>query len=189
MILPPIILASGSPRRREILSRLGFIFEVETADVVELSDGMLPAELCQENALLKAQSVADKNPDSLVIGSDTVVCLEGRIFGKPLDLAEACSFLEQLQGKTHQVLSGMVLICQAKKVNLSFFDATNVTFRSLSSETIKGYLQKIDPLDKAGGYAIQDHGDMIVESIDGSMDNVIGFPTERFLQELELLPL
>ncbi len=183
--LPPIILASGSPRRSEILKRLGFSFVVQTKGVDELEGGMSPEELCVANALLKARAVAADYPDSLVIGSDTVVALGEQLFAKPRDISEAESFLSTLSGNTHQVMSGVALLYQGKET--TFADYTKVRFRELSTEIIREYLSLIQPLDKAGGYAIQDHGDMIVEGTEGSMDNVVGFPSEKFLLEIKRL--
>jgi len=177
----PIILASGSPRRSAILKEAGYAFRVQTADVEEIEEGLSPDELCIENALLKAKTVAGQFPDHLVIGSDTVVCLGERLFGKPANLEEAHEFLTQLSGQTHEVKSGVALICREREIETTFLDSTKVTFRVLTSSLITDYLSRIEPLDKAGGYAIQDHGEMIVESIEGSMHNVVGFPLEEFL--------
>ena len=185
MKLPPLILASASPRRAELLRQLALEFEVVPSDATETFDDQLsPLELCQLNAHRKARAVAKKIPDALVLGADTLVFLEREIFGKPHNLDEAKQMLAKLQGRTHQVVTGVSLIHLRGHRERIFAVSTDVTFRPLSAEQISGYLSKISPLDKAGAYAIQEHGDKIVEQISGSFSNVVGLPLEKLSGEL-----
>jgi septum formation protein len=182
----PLILASGSPRRRELLGGMGVDFEVVTADVTELeaasAPGLAPAELAMANAQLKADAVARLRPARWVLGADTVVALEGRIFGKPGSMNEARVFLRALSGRTHEVITGVVLRVQGGGEE-RFHEVSRVTFRALSEELITRYLADVPVLDKAGGYAVQERGEWIVAAVEGSRANVIGLPVER-LSEL-----
>jgi septum formation protein len=183
--LPPLILASTSPRRRELLRQLELKFKVVPSDATEVFGGHLsPLELCQLNAHRKARAVAKKNPDALVLGADTLVFLGREIFGKPRDLGEAKQMLAKLQGRTHQVVTGVNLIHLRARREKLFAVSTDVTFPPLTAGQISGYLSKINPLDKAGAYAIQEHGEMIVSEISGSYSNVVGLPLEQLLLEL-----
>lgn len=184
---PPLILASASPRRAELLRQLKLKFEIVPSEAPEVFDDYLsPLEICQLNAHRKARAVAKKIPDALVIGADTLVFLGLKIFGKPRDLAEAKEMLGQLQGRTHQVVTGVSLIHLRAHRERIFAVSTDVTFRPLSAEQISDYLLKINPLDKAGAYAIQEHGDKIVAEISGSYSNVVGLPVEKLNEELNL---
>lgn len=184
---PAIILASGSPRRRELLGAMGVAFEVVTADVRELdadsSPHLPPAALAQENARLKAEAVAALRPGRWVLGADTVVALDGKLFGKPGSLAEAAEFLRALSGHAHEVITGCALIAPDGNAEL-MHDVSRVIFLPLSDETISRYLAAVPVLDKAGAYALQQHGEWIIERVEGSRNNVVGLPTEaleRFL--------
>ena len=176
-----LILASGSPRRRELLAALGVPFEVVTADTPELDAAsaptLAPAELATENARLKATAVAKSMPGRWVLGADTVVALDGELFAKPASLAEAASFLRAFSGRTHDVITGCALISPDGRVDL-IHDTTRVEFLPLTDEIIARYLAAVSVLDKAGAYAVQQHGDWIIARVDGSRDNVIGLPTE-----------
>lgn len=185
MNLPTLILASTSPRRSELLQQLNLEFEVIPSDAIEIHNEQLTAgELSQINAYRKARAVSKKFPDALVIGMDTLVALDTKLFGKPADLKEARLMLEELQGKTHEVVTGVCLIHLRSHRQKLFAERTHVTFRSLDSHEIQHYQSKINPLDKAGAYAIQEHGDDIVRSISGSFSNVVGLPLERLTREL-----
>jgi septum formation protein len=185
MNLPPLILASASPRRSELLKQLGMDFRVVPSDADELHNQELTArEVCQVNAYRKARAVAKKFPDSLVLGADTLVYLDTRLLGKPSTLADAYQMLEQLQGKTHQVVTAICLIHHRNHRQTVFAETTDVTFRPLDAVQIQRYLIQINPLDKAGAYAIQDNGDLIVEKISGSYTNVVGLPVEKLREEL-----
>jgi septum formation protein len=181
-----IILASGSPRRRELLAAAGVDFEVIPSPAEEIHDPTMGmADLCEENARLKAQAVALHHRDAVVIGADTLVFLDGEPLGKPKDMAEAESMLRRLSGKTNQVCTGVCIMGPGEKVT-SLHVVTDVFFRELDDETLFGYLAKTQPLDKAGAYGIQDCGEMIIERIAGAYDNVMGLPVEQVLEVLEL---
>lgn len=182
----PILLASASPRRAALLEEIGVEFEVVAAVVREVAPKYLsPEEICQINAYRKARFAAKKHPDSLVIGADTVVSVGAGIFGKPRTTAEATRMLARLQGRTHLVITGVCLLELRAHRQRLFAVKTAVTFRQLHHKQIRSYLSRINPLDKAGAYAIQEDGDAIVKSIAGSYTNVVGLPIERLKRELE----
>ena len=186
MTLPPLILASASPRRSELLRQLGMEFRVVTSDTPEVIYGELTArEIAQVNAYRKARAVAKKYPDSLVLGADTLVYLDTILMGKPGSLEHAYEMLEQLQGKTHEVVTAVCLLNLRNHRQKVFTEVTNVTFHPLDAVKIRRYLTKVNPLDKAGAYAIQEEGDLIVEKIAGSYTNVVGLPVERLQAELD----
>jgi septum formation protein len=183
--LPPLILASASPRRAELLRQLKLKYQIIPSDAAEVFDGHLsPLEICQLNAHRKARAVAKKIPDALVLGADTLVFLEREIFGKPRNLDEAKQMLAKLQGRTHQVVTGVSLIHLRAHRERIFAVSTDVTFRPLTAAQVRDYLSKVNPLDKAGAYAIQEHGDKIVAEISGSYSNVVGLPVEQLREEL-----
>ncbi len=186
--LPPVILASASPRRSELLTSMDIEFEVVPSHVEEIIDGydFIP-DLCEANARIKAEPIADLHPECLVIAADTMVYLEDNIFGKPTDLEDAHNMISKLQGRTHQVSTGVSLIYHNEEINKSLSVITNVTFLQLNPQQISEYLNKIDPLDKAGGYAIQEHKELISKRVSGSISNVIGLPVERLKEELNSL--
>lgn len=185
MNLPPLILASASPRRSELLRQLGMEFRVITSDAPEVHDGELTArEIAQVNAYRKARAVAKKYPDALVLGADTLVYLDTILMGKPGSLEHAYQMLEQLQGRSHEVITAVCLLNLRNHRQRVFTEVTNVTFRPLDAVKIRRYLTKVNPLDKAGAYAIQEEGDLIVEKISGSYTNVVGLPVERLQSEL-----
>jgi septum formation protein len=183
---PQIILASASPRREELLREMGVHFIVVRPDgVEELNGGAAPDVVAMQNAQRKARAVAGRHPNSMVIGADTIVVLNGIIFGKPRDREDAMRILGQLAGQQHEVITGVCLLHRSLDVELTFADTTQVWMRSLTRPQVADYLDKINPLDKAGAYAIQEHGEGIVERIEGSYHNVMGFPTERLRATLE----
>jgi septum formation protein len=185
MTLPPLILASASPRRAALLKQLNLDFQVVPSDAPEILDEQLsPLELCQLNAHRKARVIAKKHPDAMVLGADTLVFLGGEILGKPADLAEARRMLGRLQGRTHQVVTGVSLIHLRAYRERTFAVSTDVTFHQLTVEQINIYLTKLNPLDKAGAYAIQEHGDTIVSETSGSFSNVVGLPIEMLKEEI-----
>jgi septum formation protein len=185
MNLPPLILASASPRRAELLRQLGWHFQVVASEASEFAhEHLSPLELCQFNAHRKARAVAKKFPDALVLAADTLVFLDEEILGKPASFAEAQRMMEQLQGRIHQVVTGVVLIHLRAHRERVFAVSTDVCFRVLTAGQIQNYFAKVNPLDKAGAYAIQEHGDLIVEEISGSYSNVVGLPVERLQEEL-----
>ena len=187
MKLPPLILASASPRRAELLKLLNVKFRVLPGTVEEVAhEHLSPLEVCQLNAHRKARVVAKTIPDALVLGADTLVFLEGEILGKPRNLAEARRMLRKLQGRTHQVVTGVCLMHLRAHRERIFAVSSDVLFHPLDEKQIRDYIAKIHPLDKAGGYALQDSGEMIVSEISGSYSNVVGLPVERLRTELEL---
>ena len=185
MKLPQLILASASPRRAELLGQLKVEFRIVPGNATEVAHGHLsPLEICRLNAHLMARAVAGKFPGALVLGADTLVFLGGEIFGKPADLADAERMLALLQGRTHQVVTGVSLIHRRGRRERLFAVSTDVTFHPLTARRIREYLSKVNPLDKAGAYAIQEHGEMIVSKISGSHSNVVGLPLEQLRAEL-----
>ena len=184
--LPPVILASSSPRRIQLLGELGIDFTVVPSDAEELHNEQLTAtEISQLNAHRKARAVAKRHPDALVLGADTLVYLDHRLFGKPSSLDEARGMLQRLEGRTHQVFTGMCLLHLRGHKERLFAEGTSVTFRRLTPEQIHDYVSSINPLDKAGAYAIQEGGETIIRGISGSYTNVVGLPTERLGEELK----
>jgi septum formation protein len=171
-----IILASASPRRQELLRQVGCDFKVITSDIVEDNDlDLSPAELAVTLAVAKALDVAKKSAaDAVVIGADTIVVMDGQVYGKPADGADACRMLSQLAGRQHQVITG-IAVAAAGKV-WTDFAVTTVKFRRLTRDGIKSYVASGEPRDKAGGYAIQGIGALLVESINGCYANVVGLP-------------
>ncbi|MGD0057807.1 MAG: Maf family protein [Verrucomicrobiia bacterium] len=185
---PQIILASASPRRERLLRELGVRFTVVRPDgIEELAGGAAPDVVAMQNAQRKARAVAGRHPHAMVIGADTIVVLDGKIFGKPRDCADAARMLGQLAGRRHEVITGVCLVHRSLDTELVFADTTRVWMRNLEPAEIAEYHARIDPLDKAGAYAIQEHGEGIVERIEGSYNNVIGFPTERLQATLKRL--
>ncbi|RYD32926.1 MAG: septum formation protein Maf [Verrucomicrobiaceae bacterium] len=179
-----MLLASSSPRRRELLERAGLVFGVTASPAEEIHDEtMEPWRLCEENALLKARAVAAEHPDEIVIGADTLVFSEGRALGKPRDLEDARAMLLALSGKTHRVCTGVCLIFPGGGTDI-FHDVTEVVFHRFGDAVIDAYFAKVNPLDKAGSYGIQEHGEMLVSEIRGSFENVMGLPVEMVVGRL-----
>jgi septum formation protein len=182
---PPLILASASPRRAELLKLLRVEFRIIPSDATEVAhEHLTPLEICQLNAHRKARAVAKKIPDALVIGADTLVFLDNEMLGKPRDLADARRMLARLQGRTHQVVTGVSLIHLRAHRERIFAISTDVLFHPLDAGQIRDYLSRINPLDKAGAYAIQESGEKIISEISGSYSNVVGLPVERLREEL-----
>ena len=183
-----LILASLSPRRRELLSRLPYPFEVHSAPTKEFSDGELPAEeLPLRNAENKARAVAERFPDAVVLGADTVIVFDRRIIGKPRDAEDAFRTLSLLSGRTHEVVTGIALLRRGDGLRRVWSEKSSVTFKTLDPDTIKEYMRCVNVLDKAGSYALQEHGDLIVSGVTGDPDNVVGLPLVRLAAELEKL--
>lgn len=183
---PTLVLASASPRRAELLRQLGWQFQVVPSTVPEIHHEQLTAqEVCRINAYRKARAVAKRFPDLLVLGADTLVYLDSTLFGKPACLEDAYQMLEQLQGRTHRVVTAICLLHLREHRQRMFAEDTAVTFRPLDAVKIRRYLTRVNPLDKAGAYAIQEEGELLVEKIEGSYTNVVGLPVERLRSELE----
>ncbi|KAA0965354.1 septum formation protein Maf [Sporosarcina sp. ANT_H38] len=183
-VVRPVILASASPRREEILSLLGFPFKVLPSNVSEdldVENGDFEG-FARKLAALKTQAVANEEPDSIVIGADTIVVHEGRLYSKPEDKEQARVFLKELSGKTHTVITGVGLYMDNKLRTFSV--ETKVTFRELDDMLINAYVESGDPMDKAGGYGIQTTGALLVEKIDGDYYNVMGLPISKLMEHM-----
>ena len=186
-----IILASASPRRSLLLKECGIEFDVEVSRADELDGAYAtPSGLVLTNARLKAEDVASRHTGRIVLGADTVVAYEQTIFGKPIDLNDARRMLKTLSGKTHSVYTGIALIYtfeNGQKLLRANFDESLVRFRNLDDSKIDEYLQKVEVLDKAGAYAAQEYGSLIIEEIQGEFDNVMGLPCKLVKKELDRL--
>ncbi len=182
-----IILASASPRRRELLTQLGWEFEVIVSDVEEIITKTLPQEVVEELSYIKAKDVFEKTEgDVLVIGSDTVVAYENRILGKPRDEEDAKETLGRLAGNSHYVFTGVTLFKREGEnvTSKTFHEATRVEFYPMSKEEIDWYVSSGECGDKAGSYAIQGLGGRFVKSIEGEYNNVVGLPIARLYHEM-----
>jgi septum formation protein len=180
-----LILASKSPRRRYLLKQAGLSFSVIPSTVDEKSVSMTsPEKYVRDLAEAKAHEVAQKYPESWVIGADTIVLINGMILGKPGSKSEARKMLQRLSGEIHQVLTGYTICCLAKNRNFSETVKTEVLFKNLTDEEIEWYIQSKEPFDKAGAYAIQGLGTFLVKSIKGSYTNVVGLPVCEIIEFL-----
>ncbi len=186
--MPPIILASASPRRKMLLTQVGLPFTIRISNTEEdLRQALPPGQLAETLALEKAQAVAASvDAESLVIGADTIVVDGSNILGKPSDEADAFRMLSRLSGRSHQVITGVAVISTAASMrSLVQHETTQVTFAPLSDRDIQWYIRTGEPLDKAGSYAIQGKGTAFIERIDGCYNNVVGLPVFRLLGLLE----
>lgn len=180
-----LILASRSPRRSSLLEEAGISILCEPSDVEELVEAEgTPASLALSNAEMKAMSIALRKPESIVLGADTIVVLDGEIFGKPRDLEHATEMIGRMAGHVHEVITGVCIVEWGRPVIAKFTETTRVRFRELDERQIQDYLTSIDPFDKAGAYAAQDDGGRIIECVEGSFSNVVGLPIERTLETL-----
>lgn len=182
-----VILASKSPRRREILEMLGVRFEIISADADEHSEERNPAALVTELSLRKGRAVRDLlaaegewNKDTLIIASDTVVAADGQILGKPTDENDAARMLRMLSGSTHEVLSGVALLCGDRE--LAAAERTGVVFSDMSENDIAWYVSSGEPADKAGAYAVQGLASLFIKELEGDYFNVVGLPVFRLNQ-------
>jgi len=181
-----VILASNSPRRKELFDFLGVKYQIVTKDVVEeLKQDLLAEEQAMELAFQKAYAVFKENKDKIVLGFDTLVYTETEIFGKPKDDQDAKRMLKALSGITHMVVTGTAIL--TKEVSHSFYSKTAVTFYPLTEEEIDKYIASKEPLDKAGAYAVQGYGARFVERIEGDYFTVMGMPVSRIYQEFKKL--
>jgi septum formation protein len=175
----PFILGSGSPRRRELLGQIMSDYSVEVSDAEEIfSHPKGTPALVMENARIKASSVAQSNLQHWVLGADTLVALEERVLGKPKSIGEATEMLQFLSGQTHQVSTGLCLINRTLDYEETRVETSQVTFKEINDSTIAEYFKEVNPLDKAGSYAIQTRPDLIIKKFEGSHSNVIGLPLE-----------
>lgn len=189
---PTLLLASNSPRRRDLLREAGFDFEVFAPQATERFDVDLTLrELTAFNALRKAMATARLRPNNVVLAADTLVTIDGQVLGKPKDKNEAVAMLQRLSGRAHEVWTSVFISHLADAKSTSFHDISRVQFRRLSHNGIDNYLARVNPLDKAGAYAAQGFGSEIIEKIDGSFTNVVGLPMEKTiaaLAEFEITP-
>jgi septum formation protein len=191
-VAPRFILASGSPRRRQLLREAGYEFEVVSPPIEEVSHGWLTIrELTIHNATRKALQVARASPEAVVLAADTLVTIDGEVLGKPADMPAAVAMLRRLSGRSHEVWTAVCICHAALAKSQSFEEISRVEFRALTEHAIKGYFAKINPLDKAGAYAAQGDGKEIIERIEGSYSNVVGLPMEttaRVLRAFGITP-
>jgi len=182
---PPLILASKSPRRKELLEQAGLTFAVIPSCVDENGiDIKNPENLVKTLAGAKARDVGGAYPESWVIGADTIVLIHGEVLGKPDSIETARQMMRQLNGQIHEVFTGYAIFCEATKTCISGVEKTEVHFRTLTQEEIEWYIQTDEPYDKAGGYAIQGLGSFLVKRIWGSYTNVVGLPVCEVLEHL-----
>lgn len=185
MTAPRLILASASPRRRELLARLGAPFEVTVAGVTENEDPATdPRVMVAHNAALKAGWVAARHPDAFVLGADTTVFLDGTVLNKPADLAQARAMLRRLAGRTHTVFTGLALRRVCAGLALDEGVTSEVTFKDFDDAVIDAYFRIVNPLDKAGAYGIQEGRELIIAGWRGSFTNIMGLPVEETKQIL-----
>ena len=183
-----IILASASPRRRELLAQIGLDFTVLPASGEEKITKQIPSEVVEELSGQKAEAVAEQSPDGIIIGADTVVCQDGEIMGKPKDEADALRMLRQLQGEMHSVFTGVTLIVKENGSVISkqtFSQETRVYLYAMTDEEIQDYIATGEPMDKAGAYGIQGRFAAYVEGIEGDYNNVVGLPVSAVWQEIK----
>ena len=185
-----LILASGSPRRKEILEKAGFDFEIKVSDVDEGIEFGTPADLVEKLSLIKAKDVANlvkaEGKHGLVIGADTVVALDGLVYGKPKDKEEAFEMLKSLRGRAHSVFTGVSLVDAISGRRMTFHEETKVFFKNPSDDELKAYIEGGEPMDKAGAYAIQGEGAFLIERIEGDYLNVVGLPLDKLKENLSL---
>jgi len=181
----PLILASASPRRRELLAQAGIPFTVVVADVTEHeAEDSDPREMVRHNAALKADWVAARHPEATVLGADTTVFIDRTVLNKPRDAADARAMLRRLSGRTHTVFTGMAVRRLSDGLRLDEGVASEVTIKPLDEAIIELYLSRVHTLDKAGGYAIQEQTDLIVAGYTGSLTNIVGLPVDEMKQLL-----
>ncbi|MGN0482631.1 MAG: Maf family protein [Lachnospiraceae bacterium] len=185
-----VILASGSPRRKELLEQIGVTFTIQKAEGEEVIHSTVPEEVVKELSQQKAeevyQKVVDGTEDVLVLGADTVVASDGNILGKPRDEAHAFEMLKSLQGRTHHVYTGVtaLVFCEGEKKQITFAEDTQVTMYPMTDEQIRAYIATGEPMDKAGAYAIQGKFAVYIKQICGDYNNVVGLPIARLYQSL-----
>ena len=183
-------LASASPRRAELMRRMGLQFEIRPTHVEEDDSGSAgPEEMVLANAKLKASTLSDLEPDALVLGSDTTVALGKQVLSKPTDMEDARCMLQMLSGRTHTVYTAVALYWKLGSLAHVFVDCSQVRFQELDDARINQYFQLVDPMDKAGAYGIQVGRELIVESVEGSIENVMGLPIQRLALTMEELGL
>ncbi|BDU50930.1 nucleoside triphosphate pyrophosphatase [Haliovirga abyssi] len=181
-----MILASKSPRRKEILESFDMKLEIKTADIDESSNEIKPSKQVEEIAYKKAIKIANENKKSYVLAADTVVVFENNILGKPKDEKDAYDMLKKMSGKVHEVITGYVFLNLEKKIEIISHNRTKVYMRDFDEEKINWYIATKEPMDKAGAYGIQGKGNILIDKIDGDFFNVMGFPLSKFINDLEI---
>jgi len=182
-----IVLASQSPRRRQLLKDAGISFKVIKPDVMEeIMPEEKPVDACVRLAQEKAENVASSVPARTVLAADTLVCIDGEILGKPESEAQAAEMLAKLSGRSHWVITGVCLCRQSESKKCCWSSLTRVDFYDLTDADIKSYLKEVNTLDKAGAYAIQESGEMLVRNIEGLRSNVVGLPIEEVCDKLKI---
>ncbi|MDU3335922.1 Maf family protein [Paraclostridium bifermentans] len=182
-----IILASGSPRRKEILENTNLKFSVITSDIDErIFENEEPTQLVLRLAFEKCMSVAQNNPSDLVIGADTIVVLDNEILGKPKNEEEAFNTLSKLSNREHQVITGMSIVNLENEKKIVDYAISNVKFKKLTDQDIKDYISTKECLDKAGSYGIQGYGALLVEEIKGDYFNIVGLPISKLSDILKI---
>jgi septum formation protein len=182
----PFVLASASPRRRDLLREAGYAFEILPAHMDEVV-AATPHGTVLGNAQVKAHAIARQRPESLVLGVDTEVWFDGRVFGKPADMDDALRMLRELNGRMHEVYSGVCLAWDGGAQERTFVEITRVHFHNRTDDELRAYLARIGPLDKAGAYAAQEDDGVMIARVEGSFTNVIGLPMEALARELAAL--
>jgi septum formation protein len=177
-----LILASGSPRRKALLRQLGLVFDVIPPTLQEIPfAGETAANFAMRMAAQKAAQIAEKYPEACIIAADTVVALDGVVYGKPRNAEEAYLWLQSLNGKTHQVITGMTVSSRKRNLLSNTHTITQVTFAAFAKDILRAYIQTGEPMDKAGAYGIQGAGAFLVQSINGSYSNVVGLPISHLV--------
>ncbi|OGZ67869.1 MAG: septum formation protein Maf [Candidatus Staskawiczbacteria bacterium RIFCSPHIGHO2_02_FULL_34_9] len=182
-----IILASTSPRRKEILAKTGLVFEIQASDYHEdMTLKMSPEKLVEYLSKGKAEAVALKNSNAIVIAADTFVAYKNKKLGKPKDKREAKKMLTMLSGKQNNIISGVTIIDTHSGKSLSFHEITKVFMKKMSADEIENYIATGEPLDKAGAYALQERGSIFIKKIDGDFFNAMGLPLNKLVEKLKM---
>jgi septum formation protein len=181
-----IILASTSPRRKELLEQIGLEFTIQPSDYEEdMTLSMTPSDLVVYLAKGKATPVAAKNPEAIVVGADTIVAFKDQVLGKPKSAEEAAQTLRLLSGQKNQIITGLCVTCTATGQTLTYTSVTDVYMRDITDQEIDNYVASGQPLDKAGSYAVQDHGGVFIDRVDGDYSAVVGVPLNKLWQFLQ----
>ena len=183
-----LILSSASPRRAELLKRMGLCFQIRPTNLLEDDSGLHgPIKMVEDNARLKASTLSIDVPDSLVLGSDTTVSIDDTILSKPKDITEAHQMLMMLSGRAHTVFTAVALYWESGSLNHVFTERSEVHFKTLKRHTIEHYFRLVNPLDKAGAYGIQKGRGLIIDRVEGSTENVMGLPIQQLENVLHKL--
>ncbi len=179
-----VVLASRSPRRKQLLQQVGLEFDIDVPDIDEeaFGRGLPPDQVALELARRKAEAIAPKHREAFIIAADTIVVLKDAILGKPRDRQDAIAMLRRMSGQTHRVYTGFTVLQLPEQQRVEAVECTEVTFKPLSDEEIEAYVDTGSPMDKAGAYGIQDTSAIFIERIHGCFYNVVGFPLARFYE-------